>query len=127
MLPMSAAEVPSTCTPSYQGDIHVLRVWPHMHQYGTRFLSEIVRTDGRRHQLVEVNPWVFADQVTYDRTTTIHPGAVVTSTCWFQNNTPLLVGFGESSEAEMCYNFAWAYPARTLVSAGSVHRNQCLL
>jgi hypothetical protein len=37
-----------------------------------------------------------------------------------------VVGFGEATTSELCYNFVVAYPPRTLIGGG-LHNNSCIV
>jgi hypothetical protein len=58
----------------------------------------------------------FNSQITYASEPPIvsEPGDSITSTSTFENITDASVGFGHSSNQEMCYNFTMAYPAHAL-------------
>ena len=45
---------------------------------------------------------------------TLEPGETIVSTCTFQNMGSRTVGFGTSTDQEMCYQFAVSYPAHAL-------------
>ena len=40
----------------------------------------------------------------------LQPGDAIKSTCTYENGNPLPVGFGQSTKAEMCYQFTLSYP-----------------
>ena len=42
------------------------------------------------------------------------PGESITSTCRYQNGSVAASPFGPSSDQEMCYQFAFSYPAGAL-------------
>lgn len=107
-----------TCLPSRTGmndtdPIHIFTLWPHMHQYGRNMKAVVVRADGTQEDVFE-KPFDFNYQITYDTAIDLRPGDVITSTCTFENTSDLSVPFGPSSNQEMCYNFAYSYPAGAL-------------
>ena len=60
-------------------------------------------------------PFQFDYQVSYDiPAATIMPGETLVTTCSFFNSTGSNVAFGESTNQEMCYQFAMSYPAGAL-------------
>ena len=59
-------------------------------------------------------PFDFNLQVSYPASITIQPGESITSTCRYENGSPAPVAFGPSSNQEMCYQFAFSYPAGAL-------------
>lgn len=106
-----------TCTPGNPGggDIHLVMSVPHMHKIGVHMKSVINRRAGGQEVIVD-EPFSFDDQRAYDVDNVVHPGDTITTTCTFQNTGAGTVGFGTSSNQEMCYNFILAYPARALVN-----------
>jgi hypothetical protein len=113
--PKSPGTAWGTCTPQYDGEIHILRSWPHMHEIGTGMRTDIQFADGRTQTL---GPWVFDfnNQVSYPTPVTIRPGDVLTTTCEYFNPRDSVVSVGTSTDAEMCFNFVTAYPAGALKS-----------
>jgi hypothetical protein len=102
--------------------LSVLSSWPHMHQLGTTFRTEIVR-DGVTHTLVDVPRWDFHNQVSYPHdpaTTQIRPGDALRTTCVYRNPSGSTVRFGGGTSDEMCLNFVMAYPVRPSV------RRECI-
>jgi hypothetical protein len=61
----------------------------------------------------------FDRQLLHESPVMLMPGDSVTTTCTFQNSTPAAVGFGQSTQQEMCYNFAYAWPAHALDNPGA--------
>ena len=113
--PKSKGTVQGTCTPQYDGEIHILRSWPHMHEIGTGMRTDIQFADGRTQTL---GPWVFDfnNQVSYATPVTIRPGDRLTTTCEYFNPRDTVVSTGTSTDSEMCFNFVTAYPAGALKS-----------
>ena len=116
------AKMPSqfsgTCLPRRAGmnatdPIHVFDLWPHMHTYGRNMRSVINRADGT-HEEVFNKPFDFNYQVTYPASFDLNPGDTITSTCEFLNTSDSSVAFGPSTKQEMCYQFAYSYPAGAL-------------
>jgi hypothetical protein len=105
-----------TCTPAggaQKEDIHLIFVSPHMHQAGTHMKTVINRKGGGQEIVVD-KPFAFTDQREYDVSNVVHPGDTLTTTCTWQNKTSRAIGFGTSTTAEMCYDFAFAYPAHAM-------------
>lgn len=113
--PKSPGMAQGTCTPQYDGEIHILRSWPHMHEIGTGMRTDIRFADGRTQTL---GPWPFDfnNQVSYATPVIIHPGDTLTTTCEYFNPRDTTVVTGTSTDAEMCFNFVTAYPAGALKS-----------
>lgn len=107
-------DVPSNCRPTTNQDIHILTTWPHMHKLGVRMLDKIHRSDGTVETLID-KPFSFNNQIQYPTPTVLKPGEWLENHCYYTNDTGSTVNFGESTSAEMCYDFVLAYPANTLV------------
>jgi hypothetical protein len=94
--------------------VHAIASFPHMHEYGTEFRTEVFRgaDDGPKETLVEIEDWVFDNQRYYehDPAFTIYPGDSIRTTCTFDNTSSQTVTFGEKTEDEMCFNFVMLYP-----------------
>ena len=62
-------------------------------------------------------PFKFGEQGSYglDPPVMITAGDTVTTTCTFDNDTSRNITFGESTENEMCFNFASYYPKGALI------------
>ena len=117
--------VVSGCRPNVTADkpIHIIRSWPHMHKLGRHMKADIHRADGKIDPLFNVD-FDFNSQWGYDTPAILNPGDWIETTCTYDNQTPNLVTFGESTSTEMCYNFTYAYPANSLVTFG-LHSTAC--
>ena len=93
--------------------IRIFNAWPHMHKKGTRMSTVINRVGGKQEILLD-KPFNFASQVGYDVSVDINPGDTLFTTCYYDNTTTGAVGFGPSTDQEMCYDFLYAYPAHAL-------------
>lgn len=118
MPPKAMSQFGGTCLPSRAGmndtdPIHIFTLWPHMHQYGRHMRSVVTRVDGSEEEVFK-KPFDFNYQITYDTSIDLRPGDVITSTCTFENTSDASVAFGPSSNQEMCYQFAYSYPAGAL-------------
>jgi hypothetical protein len=107
--------VSGNCNPQFNGEIHVLRSWPHMHQLGTGMQTIVHRADGTMQTL---GPWPFDfnSQVSYSTPLVLKPGEHLTTTCDYENTTDAVVTTGTGTTSEMCFNFVTAYPAGALAS-----------
>ena len=122
-----------TCNPLRTGmnatdPIHVLYSWPHMHKLGTHLKSVVNRKGGMQEVLYD-GDFNFEFQVVHDSPMLLNPGDTVTTTCSFDNTTNGLVTFGQSTTMEMCFNFAYAWPAHALDNPGGAigsSPNSCL-
>jgi len=125
MAPMKETKVQDTCTPKLTGlpagePVRIFSFTPHMHQLGTHMRTWIARKDGKVEK-VHDEAFQFDSQISY-RQEPLHeiwPGDKIVNECTFFNSTTSPVGFGPSSNQEMCYQFVYAYPANALVNGVS--------
>jgi hypothetical protein len=108
-----ASEYGGTCVNDSNAPIHIFRLWPHMHQWGRHMTSVVQRAGGASEDVFGM-PFDFNYQVSYETAITLMPGDSIRSTCRFQNESFGPVAFGPSSDQEMCYQFAFSYPAGAL-------------
>lgn len=113
MPPGVTSEFSGTCVNDSPEPIHIFRLWPHMHQWGRNMNSTITRSGGASEQVFD-NPFDFNYQISYEANITLMPGESIRSTCRFTNGSLGAVAFGPSSNQEMCYQFAFSYPAGAL-------------
>jgi hypothetical protein len=118
MPPGQRSEYGGTCFPSREGmngsdPIHIFELWPHMHTYGRNMRSVVNRADGKSEEVFNKR-FDFNQQITYHAGIDLYPGDTITSTCTFENTSQSGVAFGPSTEQEMCYQFAFSYPAGAL-------------
>jgi len=83
---------------------------PHMHEIGTTFTQEIVRSNGTREPLITLTNWRFETQLFYDIAKTLAPGDRITTRCEYNNTTAMTVRSGSGTRDEMCFNFAYVTP-----------------
>ncbi len=108
------SEFGGTCVNDSSAPIHIFRLWPHMHQWGRHMTSVVQRAGSGASEDVFGMPFDFNYQVSYEAAITLMPGDSIRSTCRFQNESFGPVPFGPSSDQEMCYQFAFSYPAGAL-------------
>jgi hypothetical protein len=122
----SRADAVSECKPTQQTEpVHLVAIAPHMHKTGVNSRVVIHRKAGGTQPLLDV-PYAFTEQRGYylkENTAlppqVIQPGDTLTSTCSYQNDTDRQLGFGETSNDEMCFVVVWGWPAGQL-SNGSL-------
>lgn len=117
-MPPGRHDFSGTCVPGRFGmagnePIRIFSFWPHMHTHGRHMKSVIHRADGRDEEVFN-KPFDFNHQITYPAMVDLHPGDSITSTCTFENTSGGNVAFGPSTGQEMCYQFAFSYPAGAL-------------
>jgi dopamine beta-monooxygenase len=106
------AEGWGTCLNDSTGPVTIIGFSPHMHEIGIHMKSEVTRARGGGSEVVFDLPFQFDYQTNYTMNppVVLQPGDSITSTCTWQNDSFATVGFGQSTKAEMCYQFALAYP-----------------
>jgi hypothetical protein len=102
-----------TCTNNSGKPITIMGYTPHMHLLGVNMKSVVQRAAGGTETAFD-HPFLFDHQVNYilkpGSGYVLQPGDKITSTCTFDNTTTAAVAFGQSTKAEMCYQFTIAYP-----------------
>jgi hypothetical protein len=107
------AKAGGTCLNDSGAPITILGFTPHMHTIGIHMQSEVTRAASGEVETVFDMPFQFDYQTNYMMKppgVILQPGDAITSTCTYQNNGVSTVNFGQSTKAEMCYQFALAYP-----------------
>jgi len=104
----TGTEVPVSCTPGKQ--MNVFGAFPHMHKLGSKI--ELVRTPmgGTPSMFYKVDPWDFGNAPVDMVDETVTPTDTFDLTCTFDNPLDHRVGFGESSDDEMCFFVLFYYP-----------------
>ena len=87
----------------------VFAVFPHMPQYGTH-LKTTITTGGTPHVLYD-DAYSFEHQKIVPFTPIqLAPGDTIQTECTWNNTTADTIGYGESSNTEMCYSILFRYP-----------------
>ncbi|RLB50398.1 MAG: hypothetical protein DRJ42_18930 [Deltaproteobacteria bacterium] len=118
---------PPLLTNQLLGPLTVMSSFPHMHQLGTKFITEIHPSGdaSRAETLVEIERWDFNNQTSYPHVgRTLNPGDAIATRCTYDNPSDTTVSFGERTEDEMCFNFLTVYPLSNFPSA---ERRACLI
>lgn len=104
-----------TCVNDSGAPITLWGLNPHMHKLGRHMTAVVRRKDGKMETVFDL-PFDFNAQISYpfSPAVVLEAGDSITSTCTFDNPTDLPVGYGPSSDQEMCYNFAVSYPLGAL-------------
>lgn len=109
---------PSWITSFMPEPLTVIASFPHMHQLGRAFSTELLRGGmaSEVDMLTDVPVYDFQSQTFYvnDPPLQIMPGDALRTTCTFDNPGPQTVHFGEATEDEMCLNFIMAYPIESI-------------
>lgn len=93
------------------GDVTLFMVSPHMHRLGTH-MRVVAHRDGQPAEVLHDRPYSFEEQLIYP----IEPiemkrGDRIEVECSYNNTTGAPVGFGDSSDQEMCFATTFRYPA----------------
>jgi hypothetical protein len=93
--------------------IQVFALSQHMHKLGTHMKSVITRSGSADIVLQDI-PYDFESQKFHhtQQLIELRPTDVLTTSCTFNNTTGATVGFGESSDDEMCFTDLYYYPAK---------------
>lgn len=88
----------------------ILALWPHMHQLATAQKIEHAPSGGGFATLLDT-PYNFDEQKFYPRDPLpVAAGDQLRVTCSYVNDTGQLVGFGDSSNSEMCFTGIYRFP-----------------
>jgi len=113
-MPAGENHFTTKCQNTTSAPITVIGFTPHMHLIGTNMKTDLKRADGTVTTIFD-QPFQFDYQVGYEiPPAVVNPGDTLETTCSFFNDTGRNVAFGESTETEMCYQFALSYPAGAL-------------
>ncbi|HEX9297561.1 MAG TPA: hypothetical protein VF881_17085 [Polyangiaceae bacterium] len=99
--PKAPSNVVDECTPSE--DVEAFATLAHMHKLGTALHFSIEGDDGMLHEVVNRDPYAFDHQFIEADPIVAPQGKKTQVTCSYNNITDHVVGFGESSNDEMCY------------------------
>ncbi|HEY6555868.1 MAG TPA: hypothetical protein VI072_01290 [Polyangiaceae bacterium] len=84
-------------------------LFPHMHQLGVHFKTTV--TQGGVSKVLHDGPYDFEEQAQLPiEPLQLVPGDTLTTECTFENPTPNVVKFGESSDTEMCFSVLFGFP-----------------
>lgn len=115
-MPTGMSEFHGTCINDSQQPITILGWFPHMHLMGIHMKSVVTRVGGGAPETVFDKPFRFDYQINYvaNPAVVLQPGDSIQSTCTFMNTSGSNVAFGQSTNQEMCYQFAVSYPVGAL-------------
>ena len=116
-VPPGKSEAVATCTQMGTEPVTLITSSPHMHKTGTGGKFEIVRADGKV-EVMDDSPFNQEDQTVTPINYVLNRGDKVRTTCRYENPTSQTKRFGESTEDEMCFNFARYYPKGALSCGG---------
>jgi len=110
-MPPGMNQFGGSCLNDSGGDISIFGFEPHMHLIGVRMTSVVHRAAGGDETVFD-QPFQFDQQFNYmmNPPIVLKAGDTIESTCTFNNTNAANVAFGQSTQQEMCYQFALAYP-----------------
>jgi hypothetical protein len=130
VIPVDASEVEHTASLSYNGpmffnigageehtEVHqttlgaqtLVGIFPHMHQLGTEFRAVLRRSGGEEVVLWDDDYQFESQEFAPLSEIEVQSGDTLETSCTWFNSTKADVGWGTSSEAEMCYSILMSY------------------
>jgi len=124
LAPRGAQDKPTTgtCNVTAKQPVHLLTAAPHAHTYATH-MKFVVKKKNGQEIVMHDQPFKCGEQGTYPLPggeVIVETGDTITTTCVYTNNTNKDIRFGESTESEMCFNFALYYPKGALSCGGGL-------
>lgn len=117
--PGKTKTITGTC--NIETEQHAYALFPHMHQLGTHFRTTL--TIGGEDHVIHDDEYSFEEQyqIPLDPIYHLQKGDSVKTECTYVNTLNKTIGFGESSDREMCFSILFRYPAqgRGFCSGGS--------
>lgn len=109
-IPPGVSTQTGTCTVNSTQNLFAL--FPHMHQLGTHMKTSL--SVGGNTMVLNDADYDFEHQDVKTFTPiTLNAGDTITSECTYNNPTANNVGYGESSDTEMCYSILYRWPRGT--------------
>lgn len=110
--PNSTQSVTQTCTATM--DFTVVAGFPHMHEIGSTFNHDVIRSDGTVDNLINLTGWSFESQYFYEMDVDVRAGDRLEMTCGYDNPHDYTVRAGEGTTDEMCFDFLVVTPASAM-------------
>jgi hypothetical protein len=110
--PMNPYKVVGGCT--VNTPYTLFAVWPHMHQIAVHSKLELTRGSTGTTSVLWDAPYSFSEQQYHRQSPEIQvaAGDMIRVTCSYVNPTSQTVGFGDSSNKEMCFTGLYRYPSQ---------------
>ncbi len=105
----STATATKTCTATM--DFDIIAGFPHMHEIGSTFTHDLIRTDGTIENLITLTGWQFEAQYFYEMPVSVKAGDQLRMVCGYDNPTNRTVIGGQNTSDEMCFDFMVVVPA----------------
>ena len=108
--PLQKKTITGTC--KMEADQNFFAIFPHMHQLGTHFTTTF--NIGGEDHVVHDAEYHFEEQyqIPLDPEYRLKKGDTITTACTYNNTLNKTIGFGESSDREMCFSILFRYPAQ---------------
>lgn len=104
--PKQTSQIVATCKVGQRAE--VIAAFPHMHLLGTSMTFEVGRSEDTMKTVFKRDPFVFDNQSIEPMKLTLEPGDITRLTCKYNNVLDKEVGYGESTNNEMCYLIAFS-------------------
>jgi hypothetical protein len=104
--PKQTSQVTGNCKVGQGAEI--IAAFPHMHMLGTSMTFEVGRSEDTMKTVFKRDPFSFDNQTIEPLKLTLQPGDITRVTCKYNNTLNQEVGYGESTNNEMCYLIAFA-------------------
>lgn len=95
-------------------DMNILLMGPHMHEWGKRIVTEVLRPEGPPSEVIRVDPWLaqYRDEppvkeYSLEAPLVLKAGDVIHTTCVFDNTSDRELKF----PSEMCATYGYYFPA----------------
>jgi Copper type II ascorbate-dependent monooxygenase, C-terminal domain len=101
-------------------DVTLFAVGPHMHKLGTHLKATVMPAGGGTGEVLFDKDYSFESQK-LDMLlpqVALHSGDKVQVDCTYRNDSPATIGWGNSSDAEMCFATLYRYPAQPAGALG---------
>ncbi|MET0285742.1 MAG: hypothetical protein ABW352_14780 [Polyangiales bacterium] len=117
--PGADVDISGSCQVELTEPVFLMSESPHAHQYAT--WTKLIVQRGDQTFTLHDKAFRFEEQTStpIDPFFELKNGDVVTTTCHFKNDTNRFITFSESTNGEMCFNFAVYYPMGALNCAGA--------
>jgi hypothetical protein len=107
-IPSNGMSVPWSAEDALPAGQTVFAIFPHMHQLGTHFRADVVRTGGNLGLWNDAYQFESQEFALLDPVT-VQAGDKLRTTCTWVNTTGATVYWGDSSKAEMCFAVLMSY------------------
>lgn len=104
--PNQDSEVQGSC--ELKERVELIAAFPHMHLLGTKMTVDVGPSQDQMERVFVRDPYDFDDQHIEPLQLTLEPGDVARVTCGYNNTHDEVIGFGESTNTEMCFFIGFA-------------------